>query len=76
MASSRRVLVTGSSGLIGSETVTYFEGRGWEVHHICYISDLREAQSDYPGWGIEYSLDRIVDELGAVGVAAHTSRRA
>jgi len=44
--------------------------------HICYISDLRKAQSDYPGWGIEYSLDRIVDELGAVGVAAHTSRRA
>jgi CDP-paratose 2-epimerase len=44
--------------------------------HICYISDLRKAQSDYPGWGIEYSLDRIVDELGAVGVAAQTSRRA
>jgi CDP-paratose 2-epimerase len=34
MASSRRVLVTGSSGLIGSETVTYFEGRGWEVHGV------------------------------------------
>ena len=30
----RRVLVTGSSGLIGSEAVTFFDERGWEVHGI------------------------------------------
>ncbi|MFQ3683981.1 NAD-dependent epimerase/dehydratase family protein [Roseiflexus sp.] len=30
----RRVLITGSSGLIGSEAVTYFDRRGWEVHGI------------------------------------------
>jgi CDP-paratose 2-epimerase len=28
------LLVTGSSGLIGSECVRYFEGRGWEVHGV------------------------------------------
>jgi CDP-paratose 2-epimerase len=30
----RSVLVTGSSGLIGSEAVTYFDARGWTVHGI------------------------------------------
>ncbi|HEY8240898.1 MAG TPA: NAD-dependent epimerase/dehydratase family protein [Kiritimatiellia bacterium] len=28
----KKLLVTGSSGLIGSESVTYFDARGWEVH--------------------------------------------
>ena len=31
---SRKLLVTGSSGLIGSEVVTYFAGEGWEVHGV------------------------------------------
>jgi CDP-paratose 2-epimerase len=31
---SRRLLVTGSSGLIGSEVASYFHARGWEVHGI------------------------------------------
>jgi CDP-paratose 2-epimerase len=30
----KRALVTGSSGLVGSEAVTFFERRGWEVHGI------------------------------------------
>jgi CDP-paratose 2-epimerase len=30
----RRVLVTGSSGLIGSEAATFFDALGWEVHGI------------------------------------------
>lgn len=30
----RIVLITGSSGLIGSETVTYFDKRGWRVHGV------------------------------------------
>ena len=29
-----RILVTGSSGLIGSEVVSYFDLLGWEVHGI------------------------------------------
>lgn len=31
---TRKLLVTGSSGLIGSEVVTYFAGEGWEVHGV------------------------------------------
>jgi CDP-paratose 2-epimerase len=30
----KRVLVTGSSGLIGSEAAAFFDHRGWEVHGI------------------------------------------
>ncbi len=29
-----RVLITGSSGLIGSEAAVFFDGRGWEVHGV------------------------------------------
>lgn len=32
--SRKRMLVTGSSGLIGSEVVSHFHGLGWEVHGI------------------------------------------
>src|SRR5947209_14952227 len=30
----KKMLVTGAAGLIGSEVVTYFAHRGWEVHGI------------------------------------------
>ena len=30
----KRCLVTGSSGLIGSEVVTFFSNQGWEVHGV------------------------------------------
>lgn len=30
----KKILVTGSSGLIGSEVCTFFGGKGWEVHGI------------------------------------------
>ncbi|NLX10383.1 MAG: NAD-dependent epimerase/dehydratase family protein [Chloroflexi bacterium] len=30
----KKILVTGSSGLIGSEVVVYFDGLGWDVHGI------------------------------------------
>jgi len=31
---TKRVLVTGSSGLVGSEAVAFFDQRGWEVHGV------------------------------------------
>jgi CDP-paratose 2-epimerase len=31
---TRRVVITGSSGLVGSESVTYFDARGWAVHGV------------------------------------------
>jgi len=30
----KRVVITGSSGLIGSEAATFFDARGWEVHGV------------------------------------------
>lgn len=30
----KKLIVTGSSGLIGSESVTYFDGKGWDVHGV------------------------------------------
>lgn len=30
----KRILITGSSGLIGSEVCAYFDSRGWEIHGI------------------------------------------
>jgi CDP-paratose 2-epimerase len=32
--------------------------------HICYISDLRRFQEDYPAWEITRTLDDILEELG------------
>jgi CDP-paratose 2-epimerase len=31
--------------------------------HICYISDMRRIQTDYPEWGMTHSLDDIFREL-------------
>ena len=33
--------------------------------HICYISDLRRIEADYPSWRQEYTLDRTLDEIAA-----------
>jgi UDP-glucose 4-epimerase len=79
------VLVTGSSGLIGSEAVRYFDrigqllGRPIEARyeeearvgdHICYISDMTKLRSHYPAWGLTRSLDQIVEEI-ARAAGAH-----
>jgi CDP-paratose 2-epimerase len=31
--------------------------------HICYISDLSKLQSHFPAWRLEFSLERIVEQL-------------
>src|SRR5437773_292899 len=31
---NRTVLITGSSGLVGSEAAAYFDARGWRVHGV------------------------------------------
>ena len=36
--------------------------------HICYYTDMGKFRSHYPGWGLEHTLDAIVDEMvAAVG---------
>jgi nucleoside-diphosphate-sugar epimerase len=34
MATPKKLLVTGSSGLIGSEVCYHFAGLGWEIHGV------------------------------------------
>jgi CDP-paratose 2-epimerase len=34
VTATRKLLVTGSSGLIGSEVATHFDGLGWEIHGV------------------------------------------
>ena len=38
--------------------------------HICYISDLRRLEADYPRWRITRSIDQICGELAGAGVGA------
>jgi CDP-paratose 2-epimerase len=38
--------------------------------HICYYSDLRKFQKDYPAWKLTYSLPQIIEEI------AHFAARA
>jgi CDP-paratose 2-epimerase len=40
--------------------------------HICYYSDLRRIEADYPGWTPRVSLGETLDQI----VAAHERRRA
>jgi len=39
--------------------------------HICYMSDLRRLQSDYPEWDLTTSLGDIVDESVEAQLALH-----
>lgn len=51
-----RILVTGSSGLIGSETVEYYDGLGHEVHGI---DNNMRREFFGPGGDTTWNLDRL-----------------
>jgi CDP-paratose 2-epimerase len=51
-----RVLVTGSSGLIGSETVSYYDGLGHEVHGV---DNNMRRQFFGPQGDTTWNLDRL-----------------
>jgi CDP-paratose 2-epimerase len=51
-----RILVTGSSGLIGSETVSYYDGLGHEVHGI---DNNMRRQFFGPQGDTSWNLDRL-----------------
>lgn len=40
--------------------------------HICYISDLTKIRSHFPGWKMEYGIQRILSEI----IEHHASRTA
>jgi CDP-paratose 2-epimerase len=81
ITSKNTLLVTGSSGLIGSEVVAYFADRGWQVHGIDNNQradffgasgdtrfNQRRLQSQYPGFK-HHELD-IRDRQGIAACVA------
>lgn len=52
----KKLLVTGSSGLIGSEVVEYFCGLGWEVHGI---DNNKRADFFGPPGDTRWNLERL-----------------
>jgi CDP-paratose 2-epimerase len=58
MLSNRKLLVTGSSGLIGSEVVDYFCRLGWEVHGV---DNNMRADFFGPGGDTRWNQRRLLD---------------
>jgi CDP-paratose 2-epimerase len=42
-----------------------YDEKSREGDHICYYSDLRKMQADYPGWQPEVSLAETFDQIVA-----------
>lgn len=57
---NRKLLVTGSSGLIGSEVCTYFSQRGWDVHGV--DSNMRRVFFG-PEGDTRWNQQRLADSL-------------
>jgi CDP-paratose 2-epimerase len=51
------------SDLFGATIKTEYIEQNRVGDHICYISDLRRFQRDYPGWRIEVSLDEVLEQF-------------
>ncbi len=56
------------------ETIQLLAGKGFLLRyqyneanrigdHVCYISDLTKLRSHFPGWDLQYGVDRIIDEI-------------
>ena len=58
---SKSLLVTGSSGLIGSEVVTYFAKQGWRVYGI---DNNMSRHFLGPSGDTRWSRDRLVAKFG------------
>lgn len=56
MPANRSVLITGSSGLIGSEAVSYFDRRGWKIHGI---DNNMRADFFGPDGDTRWNLERL-----------------
>ncbi|RFZ85793.1 NAD-dependent epimerase/dehydratase family protein [Mucilaginibacter terrenus] len=58
---AKRLLVTGSSGLIGSEVCYYFAGLGWEIHGL---DNNQRAVFFGPQGDTRWNQNRIQTDLG------------
>jgi CDP-paratose 2-epimerase len=52
-------------GLVGTALKVEYVDANRLGDHVCYISDLRRFQTDFPGWRVSRSLDDILRELAA-----------
>ena len=57
---TKKILVTGSNGLIGSEMVAYFSQAGWEVHGI---DNNMRADFFGPGGDTRRNQERLLKEF-------------
>ena len=48
---------------VGTPVSTAYLEQERSGDHICYISDTRHFQADYPEWRMEHSLDDIITEM-------------
>ncbi|MCW5891461.1 MAG: NAD-dependent epimerase/dehydratase family protein [bacterium] len=62
---SMREAIARFEDLYGRKLAVEYVDQNRVGDHVCYISDLRRLQADYPGWGITRSLDDIVREFRA-----------
>ncbi|MGY2132249.1 NAD-dependent epimerase/dehydratase family protein [Hymenobacter sp. HD11105] len=58
----KKILVTGSSGLIGSEVAIYFANRGWQVHGV---DNNQRAVFFGPQGDTRWNQRRLVMQLGS-----------
>lgn len=56
--------------LIGSRLKVEYVDAPRRGDHMCYISDLRRFQADYPQWRITRTIDQIFEELAGLAVKA------
>jgi CDP-paratose 2-epimerase len=47
----------------GREMRWVYDEKAREGDHICYYSDLRRMQADYPGWSPEITLGETLDQI-------------
>jgi CDP-paratose 2-epimerase len=59
----KKLLVTGSSGLIGSEVCVYFAQNGWEIHGV---DNNQRAVFFGPQGDTRWNQNRLGDQLGKV----------
>jgi len=50
-----------------------YDTQAREGDHICYYSDLRKIQADYPGWRPEISLEETFDQIVAAWQHRHAT---
>lgn len=65
----KKVLITGSAGLVGSESSRFFSQLGFTIFGIddnmreYFLGKVSKFQSEYPGWKYSYTIDRILEDL-------------